>query len=283
MSHMSRQDFVGGNAWVPQILNLMYPTVDQPWVSGPNCDGIVYAGGPSRDALWDLVTARAYGMMKDSALVDLSATETVPGTIDAQLKITNHSGHKLPTRYPEGRKMWIRIEAIDANGAAFYQAEHGLDYPSLGLSGPSFHFFMNNVPYKDNRILPKGAVQIQGLGGTDSYDPNTHPYPSGGLYPDGQNWDATHFSIAVPPGTPRPIKLVSTVYYQSVSREFIEFLANGGDSNVSTLPHPDALALLSFWDNGSPAPAVPVGRVSPASTQDPSSATPDQTAVVLIP
>ena len=300
---LRQHEFVGGNAWIPQILKQMYPNVDQPWSTGQNYSGGFHFGPPSRNALYDTVTARAINKLMESAEVDLSATEAVPGTITAAVKVTNLTGHKLPTGYSEGRQMWVQIEALDASGTPFwqsgmldsnselipdadlkvYETKHGLDYPGLGLSGPSFHFALNNMIVKDNRILPKGGIQIKGMGGTDSYDPVLAPWPVGGLYPDGQNWDTTVYQILVPSGTARPIKIRTSVLYQTSSFAYVDFLANGGDAIVSTQPHPDAVALRNFWLNGFPAPAVPVGVVGPSSTPDPSGPHVGQTAMVIVP
>jgi hypothetical protein len=298
-----QHEFVGGNAWIPQILKILHPFVDLPWTGGQNYAGLSYYGSPSRNAAYDAVTQAAVAQLRRAAHVDLTATEQPAGTILAQVRITNLTGHKLPTGYAEGRRMWIQVEALDAQGGVLlqsgfldanselvhdpalkvYEAEHGLDYPSLGLSGPSFHFGINNVVWKDNRILPKGGTQVKGVGGTDSYHPVLAPWPEGGLYPDGQHWDLTGYTIPVPPGTPRPVKVRATVLYQTASFAYVDFLANGGDTVVQTLPHPQAVALRTLWLAGHPAPAVPVGEVGPGSTADPTSPHVGQTAMVLIP
>lgn len=299
---LREHEFVGGNAWIPQIFKQMYPNVDQVWSMGNNFSSTFYGGPPSRNTVWDATTANAIQKLRESAEVDLAASENVPGTIEAQVTVTNLTGHKLPTGYPEGRQMWVQVEALDANNTAFYQsgmmdannvlihdpdikiyeAKHGLDYPSLGLSGPSFHFALNNIIYKDNRILPKGATQVRGFGGTDSYDPVLAPWPVGGLYPDGQHWDTTTYAIPVPQNTPRPIKVRATVFYQTSSYEYIDFLANGGDAVISTTPHPAAIMLRNMWNSGTPAPAVPVGVVGPMSTAEPGATHAGQTAMAIV-
>lgn len=302
-SALRQHEFVGGNAWIPQILKQMYPNVDLPWTNGNNYQGTYHFGPPSRNALYDTVTTRATNKLKIAADLDLTAIEATPGTITASVTVTNLSGHKLPTGYPEGRQMWIQIEALDAGGAPFwqsgildgnneliadpdlkvYEARQGLNYPSLGLSGESFHFALNNMVVKDNRIPPKGATLIKGIGGTDAYDPNLAPWPSGGLYPDNQHWDTTVYQIPIPAGTARPIKVRTSVLYQTASFAYVDFLANGGDSVVQTTPHPDAVTVRSLWLSGYPAPAVPVGMVGVGSTADPNGPYVGQTAMVIIP
>ena len=38
-----------------------------------------------------------------------------PGeNLTATVAVTNRSGHKLPTGYPEGRRMWLTVKAISA-------------------------------------------------------------------------------------------------------------------------------------------------------------------------
>jgi hypothetical protein len=302
-SALRQHEFVGGNAWIPQILKQMYPMVDLPWTTGQSYQGTPHLGPPSRDAMWDTTTQRAIQKLREAAEVDLTATEAVPGTITASVRVTNLTGHKLPTGYSEGRRMWIQLEAVDGAGAVvyrsgmldanseliqdpdlkIYEAKQALDYPRLGLSGPSFHFALNNAVYKDNRILPKGGVQVRGWGGTDSYDPVLAPWPNGGLYPDRQHWDTTPYVIVVPSGAPRPITVRATVLYQTSSYAYVDFLANGGDAIVQTVPHPDAVTVRNLWQSGFAAPAIPVGVVGPTSTADPGGAYPGQTAIATLP
>ena len=36
--------------------------------------------------------------------------------------VVNQTGHKLPTGYPEGRRMWINLRAYDASGNLVYES-----------------------------------------------------------------------------------------------------------------------------------------------------------------
>ena len=47
------------------------------------------------------------------------------------MRVVNHSGHKLPTGYPEGRQMWIHLKAYDAGGQVIY--ESGAYDPVTGI------------------------------------------------------------------------------------------------------------------------------------------------------
>lgn len=106
--------------------------------------------------------------------------------------------------------------------AKIYDIEPGLDEvtaPLVGVDpGPSFHFVLNNKIFKDNRIPPRGFTNAAyaSFGGA----PVAHSYA------DGQYWDDTFY--AVPAGA-RSAEV--TLYYQSTSKEFIEFLRDENTTN----------------------------------------------------
>ena len=57
------------------------------------------------------------GMNHGSAPLELR--ERLAATLEGQnnnLKIVNHTGHKLITGYPEGRRMWVSAAWFDSNG-----------------------------------------------------------------------------------------------------------------------------------------------------------------------
>jgi len=158
----------------------------------------------------------------------------------ARLTITNLTGHKLPTGYPEGRRMWVNVVFYDGSSNVLKELGHYGDnsnpgHPTLsepeqtrvyeckpGLSadqaakhneqpGPSFHFILNDVITKDNRIPP--------LGYRKTAFAEHLAAPVGADYADGQYWDEMSFDL--PAGTAGvEVKLM----YQSVSPEYMEFL-----------------------------------------------------------
>ena len=294
--------FAGANAWVPQLFKILYPNVDQVWKTGSNFTGFLFFGSASRDILWDDVSNEVVSTMARAAEVNMTATETTPGVIDAAVSIENKTGHKLPTGYPEGRRMWIQVKAFDANDTPFfvsgvqdsnselildanikvYEMHMASENAVLGIPNQdTFHFLLNNKISKDNRIHPKGMIQQKGMGGTDSFDPVLAPWPLGGLYPDNHYIDTTNYQITVPAGTLRPIKVTATVFHQVSSFEYVDFLANGGDALNSTLPSPNMAIVRNLWLTGLPAPAISVGYVGLSSTPDPSS--PNATVMSILP
>jgi hypothetical protein len=158
------------------------------------------------------------------------------------VRIINQTGHKLPTGYTEGRRMWINVKFLDAKGnivaergaynfdratldvsnTKIYEAELGPDDAVAAATGlpaePSFHFALVNKVYKDNRIPPRGF--------TNANYAAVQAAPVGAEYADGQYWDDTKFEI---PGRAASAKVL--LYYQSTSREYIEFLLRENTTN----------------------------------------------------
>jgi hypothetical protein len=218
-SDMGKHDLTGGSTWMTGLLTNLYPNeVNQAAIEA----------GIAR-SIWLLTNA---------------ATLAV-GDAGPQLKVTvtNETGHKLPTGYPEGRRVWLNVKFYDAAtnllgesgaydfstgvlthdvAAKIYAVHPGLetnlaDFLTLP-PGPSLHFVLNNRIYEDNRIPPRGFTNatFATFGGV----------PVGHHYDDGQYWDDTLYSL--PPGATRAeVKL----YYQSTSKEFVEFLR---DENRTT-------------------------------------------------
>ncbi|MBK8229142.1 MAG: T9SS type A sorting domain-containing protein [Candidatus Eisenbacteria bacterium] len=220
-------DLTGGNYWMPNIIAQIAPG---------EVDPVPLAAGAER----------AVGMLRKSALVDV-VTEAAGDSFRAVVTVTNRTGHKLPSGYPEGRRMWLGVVARDALGTVVYQsgryeitsgelihdddivvyeAKLGVSPALAGAlgvgSGASFHFALNDTIVKDNRIPPLGFTNAAyATFGGHPVDPDQ----PGARYADGQNWD-----VATYPLPPSARKVVATLYYQTTSKEYIEFLR---DTNVT--------------------------------------------------
>jgi hypothetical protein len=191
--------------------------------------------------------ARARALLQGAALLEARAAKN-GGPVWLDVKVTNQSGHKLPTGYPEGRRLWLEVTARDAGGGTLFHSG-GYDAPTatlalnpppkiyeavFGLSpawvaqlqancpgapgscaalsaGPSFHFVLNDTTTKDNRIPPEGFANAPFTAFQDA--------AADYFYRDGQSWDRTAFTL--PPLTASvDVKL----WYQSSSRDYIEYL-----------------------------------------------------------
>lgn len=208
-------DMTGGSAWMIGILDQVEPALD------PN----MLADG----------AARARSILQKAASLDL-----VYNAGDLVVTVTNLTGHKLPTGYPEGRRIWIEVAFFDANDVLI---KHSGEYdpnsaelhadgelkvyeilpavganiaPVVGLpAGTEFHFVLNNDVLKDNRIPPEGFTNtaFAAFGGA----------PVGATYADGQYWDMTTYAAPF-----NAVRADVSLKYQSISREFAEFLRDNG-------------------------------------------------------
>lgn len=219
--------FNGGNTWVLRAVRSLYPDTET---------GLT-------DAFVADAEARVVGLLQASSDMALSQEGA-----DLSVRVTNYSGHKLPTGYPEGRRMWLQVCFLDESGllvaergaydadtgalttddTKVYETKLGVDATVAGatgvLEGESFHFVLNNVRLKDNRIPPIGFTN-------DAFDA-VGAAPVGAAYADGQHWDDTTFDI---PALARTAEV--RLLYQTSSREYIEFLRdeNITDSRGQTL------------------------------------------------
>lgn len=220
-NNLPTHQFNGGNTWVLNAIRNLYP------------DSVTLLDAASVNAS----IARTVTMLENAS--DLEAWQD--GS-DLVVRVINQSGHKLPSGYPEGRRAWVNVIFLDAEGGVVqefghydgatalldydstkvYEAKIGVDAVVSGLTGvpegPSFHFALNNTWYKDNRIPPRGF--------TNAGFASVQAAPVGYSYADGQYWDDTHF--AVPPGA---VEAEVHVWYQSVSKEYAEFLLSENVTN----------------------------------------------------
>ncbi|HSG99222.1 MAG TPA: PKD domain-containing protein, partial [candidate division Zixibacteria bacterium] len=105
-------------------------------------------------------------------------------------------------------------------------------------AGPSFHFAINNHIYFDNRIPPRGF--------TNANFESIQSQPIGYSYADGQYWDETTYPIPV-----TAARVVATLYYQTLSKEYVTFLR---DENVT---NHWGQTLYDLWEtNGKSTPVV---------------------------
>jgi hypothetical protein len=188
-------------------------------------------------------------------------------------RIQNQTGHKLISGFPEGRRMFVNVRAYNGgqliyevnpydSGAATlkgliynYQPGYGLPAPtalntqetyldqlvyemkpSSNLTGETttFHFVLGDDRYKDNRIPPKGfriAEAASRLSQPRWQGEDAARYFTSNEYEGGYD----DISLTVPAGADYvEVKL----FYQTTSREYVEFLRDeiNGNPDNRTLP-----------------------------------------------
>lgn len=236
-------DMTGGNTFVPLLIESVFP-------------------GETDPAALAKGIARASYMLKNAATLDISA-EASGSQYDLTVRVTNETGHKLPSGYPEGRRIWINVQAYNQSSvliyesgaydhatgvlthdgdAKIYEIKPGITEEVSSITGypvgPSFHFVLNSKVYSDNRIPPRGFTNA-------NFEAIQSP-PVAYSYEDGQYWDETEYHI---PGATAEVTV--TLYYQTTSKEYIEFLR---DENVTD---DWGNIIYDLWNtNGKSAPVV---------------------------
>ena len=244
-SDLPLHDMTGGNTFIPLLLPGLFPT-------------------EVNDAALNSGILRARDMLQHAATLQLTVQQTLQ---QAVVKVINETGHKLPSGYPEGRRIWINIVAsstlteesyesghydddsayLHKTGAKVYEIKPGLS-PGIaaitGLTaGVSFHFVLNDTIYSDNRIPPRGFTN-------ENFDSIQSP-PVNYIYADGQYWDTTLYTF---PFEPDEVDVI--LYYQSTSKEYIEFLRDENTTN-------DAGTLMyNLWNNNGKSPPEMMGSAS---------------------
>jgi hypothetical protein len=210
---LASHDLTGGSNWIYDGLSLLWPELNKKSL--------------------ELGKQRAIENLKRAASLELGA-EKFADKVEAKVRVYNLTGHKLPTGYPLGRRMWINIKAFDENGQLVFESGHY--QPDTGKlakdkqlkvyqaklakkgKGNTFHYFQANYISIDNRIPPKGFTNENfnkaGAGVT------------GYQYSDGQFWDDTIYNL---PKTTKTIKV--SLLYQSTSAKYIKFLKDKNRSN----------------------------------------------------
>jgi hypothetical protein len=227
--------FVGGNAWGIDAVQASQPTL-----------------ATTRKLAFNEARAAAVAMLEGAVKVEVTkAPASVdPGQpFDVTVRVTNNAGHKFPTGYADGRRAFLRIELVDAQGAAqvvtgkYDDTAHALvDDPQLHVyeavheekqgagAGTAWHIARSNTVVKDTRIPPQGFIPGpttaiigadygDGMGGVHAYDEGT-------------------FHLAAPGGAGGgKLTVRATVLYQSTVKELVDELvkANVTDGRGSTL------------------------------------------------
>ena len=245
---LKKHEFAGGNSWMPAVLKNIY---------GDDLS----AGALDRNAAFDRTITYALDMLQNnSAMIEASLVSATVAQAQVKVKITNLTGHKLPTGYPEGRRMWINLQVRDnANTLIFESGAY--DAATAILTNDSsikiyetlqgiwdsdtstcvtetggqkqFHFALNDCIAKDNRIPPLGFT-----GGND-----LELKPVGINYPQDPNfalatvnYDETVYTFNIPNGSIYPLSVTATLKYQTASSDYINFLDNeSSTANENTL------------------------------------------------
>jgi hypothetical protein len=244
---------IGGSTWIQKTIPLAWPNEEF-----------------DQKAL-EASSKKALELLKTSAKLEFV------GTDGSTLRITNLTGHKLPTGYPEARRMWINIkyfdgsgklidevgkfgqrsdtvfgeeveitDLLDADDTKVYEIIPGLSAEAAKTfgkeAGPSFHFALNDKIFKDNRIPPKGFDNA-------AFEERLCQ-PIAAQYADGQNWDDTALDI---PETCAKVSV--SLIYQSTTFEYIKFLAENNKTDDW------GRKIYEIWQKTGQCPPVTIAQI----------------------
>lgn len=258
-------NFSGVNNWVLKAVADLYPS---------NLIGLIGSAENPFKADMSLVDESIQRNIK----LREKASDMELQRIGAQLKVRliNQTGHKFPTGYTEGRRVWINVKYYDAGNnlvaergayeptsavlsesdTKVYQIKMGLDSTMATVAGlpegPSFHLDIANKRFFDNRIPPRGF--------TNSAFAAIQADPVGYSYQDGQYWDDTFYTLP-----PTATRAEVRVYGQITSKQYAEFLRDEGDviqptGTPITIPQPGGTTWTA--PAGTPPAPLTVGQIA---------------------
>lgn len=224
--HLSQHDLTGGSVWQPLAIAAALP-----------------GASPTTLASYRAASERAGATLRRAADVAIEDAALVGGSASFGVRVTNRTGHKLPTGYPEGRRMWLEVTLRDAAGRTL--ATSGRLDPATGIlqgdsqertyevklgeratpGAASFHFIRNDVTLSDTRIPPEGFRAPADLdmapSGRDYLDADGHyrhddlaPYVYADLCGDGA------------------LTIEARLRYQSNTAEYMQFLRDESPSSL---------------------------------------------------
>ena len=267
-------DMTGGNVWVSAVLASAIP-------GSPNHDPVNEALLSQGPAALTLDLSEGLGIDPehlldgaDRAQQQLLVAATIddlvydPGAGAITFKVRNHTGHKLISGFPEGRRMFVNVK-VYAGGGIIHEvnpyddgvgtlkglpAEYSPNSPPLGpnevhvdelvyechpessLTGEdqSFHFVLADGRHKDNRIPPRGfrIAEAAARRAEPAWNGNSAPgYFTAAEYAGGYD----EVTVPIPGGGDA---VVVELLYQTTSREYVEFLRDEINGVGTTLSSP---------------------------------------------
>jgi hypothetical protein len=248
-----RHVLVGANATTLRVLKSLYGSAGTDEVA---------------DARFDESIAWTEEFVQTAATVEVEFPEQVDASVgiaNLPVRVVNHSGHKLPTGYSEGRVMWLEVRAryqgelVWSSGAwdpdaktieADAQLRRYEGVAERLADGKSLHLLLNDHWRVDNRIPPKGlspSLETDPVG-------DRYTLQADGTWP---NFDEHAYSFAgasvvdQTPGAADQLEISVRLLYLINTPEYLQVLVDDNVSNQAGVFVRDAFAAV-----GGPEPIL---------------------------
>ena len=209
-----RHTFAGGNVW--------------------GLDAVLQANPDLQPLAAQFAETKRWAMKNLNEAATLALTVPADGYLGeaskVTVKVTNHTGHKLPTGYADGRRVFVQLEVdgVVLSGAftdagtvlpggqplRVYEAVHG-----RAGSGPGEHLALHDTIVKDSRIPPQGfqATLLTAPVGVDWFNAG-----DGGYLP----YDEASFVVPLNGKAPgSTVNVTARLFMQTTTPEYVHFLA----------------------------------------------------------
>jgi hypothetical protein len=249
--------FVGGNAWGVEAV--FFARTDGGILDGGSVDAGLYDGGLT-DPFWGVQQAALANLTLAASLQVTGPAAVSPGaSFPLEVVVTNLSGHKLPTGYADGRRVFQQVSWVDSTGAetvliGLYDAGGAtlVADPQLRVyeaiqgsadGGLDDHLLHHQTVLKDTRIPPSG---FQALPTTVPVGTTWFGDGDGGYH----SFDDGTYTLTAP-ATLGAASLIVRLFYQPTTADYVGFLAGADTSDAR------GTTLQQIWNaTGQAAPAL---------------------------
>ncbi len=162
----------GSNRDLPEMMQALYPEVDIEVVGGGEGAGGVWVGTgndprifpgmlSTRDSMWERSQRNTEVSLQDGVDVAISQPPTLvdpTGIWEVKVKVTNTSGHRLPSGFSDGQRMWIDL-AVSGTGVSYRSGYYDGALAML-KTDPATDFKRALGPVIDATVLGGNAVMV---------------------------------------------------------------------------------------------------------------------------
>ncbi|MBI5516513.1 MAG: hypothetical protein HY909_22200 [Deltaproteobacteria bacterium] len=238
-----RHDFHGANEWGTELLRVAYP-------------------GEFDDDVMRQARMRQQAFLRTAATLTLSGAPSearAGSSVRLTVRVTNRSGHKLPTGYEDARLLFLQVQRGAAVVSGLFEGDELVEDRARdaqlrvfrfqagrfegGRVTPSDFVARHNVVLEDTRIPAEGML------------PDARTQPVGRDYAGGaggalRHYDDAVYDIPIPAGTPNgPLTLTVRLLYQTTTKHYVNTIAD------ATMGHERGRRLRDAWNmSGRAAP-----------------------------